>query len=145
MSETDQSYDPFRWTVQDNPYPYYQRLRDESPVYHIAERGLWVVTRWDDCMAVLTNPQQWSSARGNFINDLPERLGVTMATTDPPRHTHLRNLVEQVLTGARVAQLEPRIRATVQELIGAFGSGGEVEFVGAFAASLTASLMGHLF
>jgi len=145
MSETELSYDPFRWAVQDNPYPYYQRLRDESPVYHIAERGLWVVTRWDDCMAVLTNPQQWSSARGNFINDLPERLGVTMATTDPPRHTQLRNLVEQVLTGARVAQLEPRIRATVQELIGAFGAGGEVEFVSAFAASLTASLMGYLF
>jgi cytochrome P450 len=139
------SYDPFSWTVQDDPYPYYRRLRDKAPVYHIAERGLWVVTRWDDCMAVLTNPQQWSSARGNFINDLPERLGATMATTDPPRHTELRGLVEQVLTGARVAQLEPLIRATVRELIAAFGERGEIEFVGAFAASLTASLMGHLF
>jgi cytochrome P450 len=145
MTATALSYDPFLWAVQDNPYPYYQRLRDEAPVYHVAERGLWVVTRWDDCMTVLTNPQQWSSARGNFINDLPERAGVTLATTDPPRHTQLRNLVEMVLTGARVAQLEPRIRATVQELIDAFGARGEVEFVGAFAASLTTSLIGHLF
>jgi cytochrome P450 len=67
-----------------------------------------------------------------------------MATTDPPRHTELRNLVGQVLTEARVAQLEPLIRATVRELIAGFGD-GEIEFVGAFAASLTASLMGHLF
>jgi cytochrome P450 len=145
MSETELSYDPFLWAVQDNPYPYYRRLREEAPVYCVAERSLWVVTRWDDCLEVLINPQQWSSARGNFINDLPERLGATMATTDPPRHTQLRNLVEQVLTGARVEQLEPRIRATVQELIAAFGTGGEVEFVGAFAASLTTSLIGYLF
>src|SRR5215211_3022109 len=80
MPETNLSYDPFLWAVQDNPYPYYRRLREEAPVYHVAERRLWVVTRWDDCMEVLTNPQQWSSARGNFINDLPERLGATMAT-----------------------------------------------------------------
>jgi cytochrome P450 len=144
MPGTDLSYDPFRWSVQDDPYPHYRRLRAEAPVYHVAERGLWVVTRWDDCMEVVTNPGQWSSARGNFINDLPERLGATMATTDPPRHTELRNLVEQVLTAARVAQLEPLIRTTARELIDAFGD-GEVEFVGAFAASLTTSLMGYLF
>lgn len=144
MIETALSYDPFRWAVQDNPYPYYQRLRAEAPVYHIAERNLWVVSRWEDCQAVLNNPAQWSSTRGNFINDLPERLGVTMATTDPPRHTELRNLVEQVLTATRVEQLEPRIRATVRELVAAFDE-REIEFVGAFAASLTASLMGHLF
>src|SRR4051794_29300182 len=136
MSVTNLSYDPFNWAVQDNPYPYYRRLRDEAPVYHVAERDLWGGTRWDACKTVLTNPQQWSSARGNFINDLPERVGVTLATTDPPRHTELRNLVEQVLTNARVAQLEPLIRATVCELITAFGD-GEIEFVSAFAASLT--------
>jgi cytochrome P450 len=144
MTYAELSYDPFVWAVQDNPYPYNSdcatRLRCIT-----FRRGLWVVTRWDDCMTVQTNPQQWSSARGNFINDLPERLGATMATTDPPRHAQLRNLVEQVLTGARVAQLEPLIRATAQQLADAFGTGGEVEFVRGFAASLTSSLMGHLF
>lgn len=145
MPNTDLPYDPFNWTVQDDPYPYYRRLRAEAPAYHVAERDLWVLTRWDDCMEVLTNPAQWSSARGNFINDLPERLGATMATTDPPRHTELRSLVEQVLTAERVAQIEPLIRATARELIDAFGDSGEIEFVGAFAASLTTSLMGYLF
>jgi cytochrome P450 len=140
----DLSYDPFRWTVQDDPYPYYQRLREQAPVYHVAERDLWVVTRWDDCMALLTNPAQWSSARGNFFNDLPERLGLAMPTTDPPRHTELRSLVEQVLTEERIARLEPLIRATVGQLIAGFGH-DEIEFVGAFAAPLTASIMGHLF
>jgi cytochrome P450 len=145
MSDVALSYDPFRWAVQDDPYPYYERLRREAPVYHVAERGLWVISRWDDCVAVLTNPGQWSSARGNFINDLPERMGVTMATTDPPRHTQLRHLVEKVFTLTRIEHLEPLIRATTRELIDAFAERGECEFVGAFASSLTTSLMGYLF
>lgn len=143
MSDGAIGYDPFLWNVQDDPYPYYRRLREEAPVCHLAERDLWVVTRWDDCMAVLTNPGQWSSARGNFINDLPQRAGLTMATTDPPRHTELRGLVEAAFSAERIAALEPVIRMTARHLAG--GLKGEGEFVGAFAAPLTASLMGHLF
>lgn len=145
MSESELDYDPFRWGVQDDPYPYYRRLRDEAPLYHLPERELWVVSRWDDCMAVLTAPGQWSSTRGNFFNDLPERLGVTMPTTDPPRHTQLRELVEQGFSAERIAALEPVVRATARHLIGGFREAGGCEFVGAFAAPLTGSLMGHLF
>lgn len=145
MTERAIAYDPFSWAVQDDPYPYYRRLRDEAPVYYVAERDLWVVSRWDDCMAVLTNPAQWSNARGNFFNDVPERIGKVMATNDPPRHTLLRSLVEQVLSPERVERLEPVIRAMARGLIGRFGDSGSVEFVGAFASNLTAGLMGYLF
>lgn len=138
-------YDPFLWHVQDDPYPYYRRMREEAPVYHLPERDLWVVTRWADCMAVLTAPQQWSSTRGNFFNDLPERLGVTMPTTDPPRHTELRELVEAAFSAERIAGLEPLIRATARQLIAGARRGEGCEFVGAFAAPLTMNLMCGLF
>ena len=32
----------------DDPYPLYRRLRDEAPVHHSPERGVWSVTRFDD-------------------------------------------------------------------------------------------------
>lgn len=54
-------------------------------MYYVAERDLWAISRWNNCMAVLTNPQQWSSARGNFFNDMPKRISKVMPTTDPPR------------------------------------------------------------
>lgn len=144
MSDNDIGYDPFLWSVQDNPYPYYKRMREEAPVYHLAARELWAVTRWHDCMAVLTEPQQWSSTRGNFFNELPQRLGVSIPTTDPPRHTELRAMMEQVFNADRIAALEPMIRATTRHLIGRL-AGGECEFVSAIAAPLTASIMGKLF
>ena len=40
MPVSDLAYDPFRRAVQDDPYPYYRRLRDEAPVYYVAERNL---------------------------------------------------------------------------------------------------------
>mgnify|MGYP001247282511 CR=1 FL=1 len=144
-ARTEIGYDPFLWSVQDDPYPFYRRLREEAPVHHLAERDLWVVTRWADCMAVLEAPRQWSSARGNFINDLPQRAGLTMATTDPPRHSELRGLVEAAFTPERIAALEPVVRATAQHLVGGLRGAGGCEFVGQFAAPLTASLMGQLF
>lgn len=145
MTEHAIAYDPFNWEVQNDPYPYYRRLRDESPVHYVAERDLWVVSRWDDCMAVLTNPQQWSNARGNFFNDVPARIGVVMPTTDPPRHTLLRGLNEQVLSPAAIERLEPVIRAIARALIGTFGSSGEIEFVSQFADKLTGGLMGAMY
>ena len=143
MSDSDIGYDPFLWNVQDNPYPYYQRMREQAPVYHLAARDLWVVTRWDDCMAVLTAPHQWSSARGNFFNELPQRIGVAMPNTDPPRHTELRTMMDSVFSAERIAGLEPMIRATVRQLIGRVS--GECDFMSAIASPLTASIMGSLF
>lgn len=144
MTDNEIGYDPFLWSVQDDPYPYYNRLREEAPVYRLAARDLWVVTRWDDCMAVLNAPREWSSARGNFFNELPQRLGVAMPSTDPPRHTELRTMMESVFSAGRIAALEPMIRATTRALIGRV-AGGEFDFVSAIASPLTASVMGQLF
>ena len=35
--------------AQDDPYPYYRRLRDEDPAHYSPEADLWVLSRYDDC------------------------------------------------------------------------------------------------
>ena len=40
----------------------YARLRDETPVAWIPEQNLWMVTRYDDVVAVLHDPSTYSSA-----------------------------------------------------------------------------------
>jgi cytochrome P450 len=40
-----------------DPYPIYRRLRDEAPVHHNEQRGIWSVTRFDDVMHVLKTPE----------------------------------------------------------------------------------------
>ena len=43
------------------PYPYWRRLRDEAPVYWCDATRFWAITRYDDVIAVLHDPQRFSS------------------------------------------------------------------------------------
>jgi cytochrome P450 len=39
-----------------DPYPMYHRLRTEDPVHH-SPLGFWVLTRYEDVVAVLRDPR----------------------------------------------------------------------------------------
>jgi len=41
-------YDPFSYATHENPYPYYQKLRDEHPVYHNRKNDFWALSRYQD-------------------------------------------------------------------------------------------------
>src|SRR5690606_20493172 len=47
-----------------NPWPLYDWLREESPLYRDAN-GLWHVSRYDDVVAVHRDPETFSSRHGN--------------------------------------------------------------------------------
>jgi len=50
-------YNPFLPEVKENPYPYYTHLRHHAPVYQVEAGGFWAVSRYDDVLYVLKNPQ----------------------------------------------------------------------------------------
>ena len=53
-------YDPYDRSIVENPYPTYQWLRDEAPVYQNEEIGFWALSRWDDVLgARLTRSVLW--------------------------------------------------------------------------------------
>ena len=45
------TYGPWDPEVLQDPYPHFARLRAESPVHHVAEHDIWVVSRYDDLVA----------------------------------------------------------------------------------------------
>ena len=51
MSE-DVLFNPLLPEFHADPYPFYRRLREKEPV-HQSPMGFWVLTRYDDCVAVL--------------------------------------------------------------------------------------------
>ncbi|HEY1281160.1 MAG TPA: cytochrome P450 [Acidimicrobiales bacterium] len=129
-----------------DPYPYYAELRREDPVHYSPVEDIWVLTRFDDCMAAFSDPQVWSSQRrGNLLNDLPERIGRTLGTTDPPRHTFARRLVNKAFTPRTVAGLEPLIRADSASLHDAACAKGTFEYVHDISAPLNARILGTMF
>ena len=131
---------------QSDPYPYYARLRAEEPVHYSEIEDLWVLTAFDDCLAAFSDPDTWSSQRrGNLINDLPERIGRTLGTTDPPRHGQVRRLVNKAFTPRTVAGLEPVIRQTSKQLHDTACADGRFEYVAAISAPFNAHILGAMF
>ena len=120
------SYNPFVPEVKENPYPAYEWLRREHPVYHNEELGFWVLSRYADVEAAARRPEIFSSAQGVG----PDRQeGASMITKDPPEHTRLRKLVSKAFTPRMVSQLEPHIRAITDELLDAVIDKGAFDLV----------------
>lgn len=129
-----------------DPYPYYTRLRAEEPAHYSPVEDIRVLTRFDDCLAAFSDPAQWSSERrGNLLNDLPERIGRTLGTTDPPRHTMIRRLVSKAFTPRTVVGLEPLVRETSKGLHDAAFEKGSFEYVADISAPLNAHILGAMF
>ncbi len=133
--------------VLECPYPYYERVREEAPV-HQTPLGFWAVSRYEDVLSVVRNPEMFSSlAQSNsFVTTPPPEVieiakqGYprvnTLLSNDPPSHTQFRNLVNKAFLPKRVAQLEDSIRKITNNLIDAFINDGKVDLVEQFAVGV---------
>ena len=144
----DDIYDPFDPEIQRDPYPTYRLLRDHYPLYRCQKRSSWVLSRHADVDMALTDPERFSSAHGVF----PTRMGTDMTTallpmlitTDPPRHTQLRALVNKGFTPRRMADLETSVRALTKELLDSATSGDSCDIVEQVAGPLPALVIADL-
>jgi cytochrome P450 len=133
--------------VLECPYPFFERVRNEAPV-HQTPLGFWLVSRYDDVMAVVRDTERFSSnMRNSFTAPAPsdELRAIqaeaypsvnTLLTNDPPSHTQFRALVNKAFTPKRVAQLEGEIRQIANDLVDRWVDGGRVELVNEFAVGL---------
>ena len=104
-----------------DPYPMYHRLRSEDPV-HRSPLGFWVLTRYEDVVAVLRDHRFAKEAIASFVAqklgvELTAGIGISMLDRDPPDHTRLRSLVSKAFTPRVVDGLRPRIQEIVDELL----------------------------
>lgn len=56
------AYDPWSCAVNDDPFPYYAALRRDAPVHHVANRGMWVISRYEDVQRALADTDAFSSS-----------------------------------------------------------------------------------
>lgn len=131
-------YDPFVFSVIDDPYPYYRELRNNFPVYHNEERGFWAISRFED---VQTAARDWAALSSTPSVDL-DLLGLKIfgpgnfLDMDPPRHDELRDTVRKRFTPKGVKTLEGRIRVKTRELVASFADRGSADFAKEFAGQL---------
>ena len=135
------SFDPYSPAVDADPFPLYRTLRDEYPCFWSSEAKMWVLSRHADILAALNNWQTYSSASGNLMDELPNRAGATLGTTDPPRHDRLRALISHAFTKRNLESLATPIRATVRDAIEEIRGRHEFDFVGDFSSKVTAKIL----
>jgi cytochrome P450 len=134
-------YNPLLPSVQADPYPYYEALREQAPVYFHEQLGWYIVSRYEDVVAITKNPAVFSSARAIVRPEQYEaaakqapsamralRRGV-LISEDPPTHTKTRGLVTRAFTPRRIAEMEPRIRQLTRELIAQLPLSGEFDLI----------------
>jgi cytochrome P450 len=105
------SFDPYAPSVDADPFPSYQRLRDDFPCFWSNEAQMWVLSRYADIVSAGQDWQTYSSASGNLMTELPNRAGATLGTTDPPRHDRLRGLIQHAFMKRNLESLGAPIRA----------------------------------
>jgi cytochrome P450 len=132
--------------VAADPYPLYRRLREESPVHRDEQSGCWLVSRYEDVLAILHDPRLLRNRadRGTpAAEPPPEELkplysvfGKQMLFVDPPDHTRLRGLVSRAFTRRAVELMRPRIQRMVDSLLDAVEPAGEMDVLGDLAKPL---------
>jgi hypothetical protein len=130
-------FDPYDRAQQVDPYPVYRELREREPLHRNETRGFWALSRHADVFAALLDPGLYSSSRGSFLDDDPQRVGRTLGSTDPPRHDRLRKLASAAFTSRHVAALEPRIERSARALLERARETGRLDVPGEFAMPLT--------
>ncbi|MEU1177867.1 cytochrome P450 [Streptomyces sp. NPDC005820] len=140
-----------------DPYPFYARMRRESPV-HRSDQGIWYLTRYADVEAALgdlrlsNDRDRMTRAYGALGGDLKafsritDRLGRVMTNTDPPDHARLRKLANRAFTARRVEALRDGIGRIVDRLVDeAVAAGPSMDLIEAVASPLPLSVVCELF
>ena len=124
------------------PYPLFAELRAAAPVHWNEHLGAWVITRYEDVLAVLHDTERFSSAmptgpekRGRTLGAALQSLttepemapylayareqmtqSAVLLNADPPDHVRQRKLVNGAFRPKRLAALEPFITQVAAEL-----------------------------
>jgi cytochrome P450 len=146
-STSDVYWDPYDLGIDADPYPVYQRLREEAPLYYNETHDFFAVSRADDLDRVLTDQETFISGRGAFLDfirvDLPLPPGMFIFE-DPPSHTVHRRILSRVFTPRRVAELEPQMRSFCARNLDRFVDAGRFDFVTDLAAQLPMQVISML-
>lgn len=134
-------------SVQANPYPIFEDLRENDPVFW--NGNAWLISRYEDCVALFTDPRMSSQRIDATFAVLPEDvqkelqplrevLGDRMLLSDPPKHTRLRTLVMKAFSARAAAGRRDRIQMFCDRFLDAVAErgDGQMDVMAEFATPL---------
>jgi cytochrome P450 len=140
-------------SLVEDPYPYFEQLREECPVLQLPHHGVVAVTGYDEAHEVYRDTETFSSCNsvvgpfasfpvplvGDDVSDLIYRhrdqlpMHEHMVTMDPPEHTRERALLMRLITPKRLKDNEAFMWRLADRQLDEFASAGRGEFIGGYA------------
>lgn len=147
-----------------DPFPYYEHLRALGPVHQEPRRGVFMVTGYEETLAVLNDTDAFSNCNavsgpfvkfpepfeGDDVSELIDRhRGVLpfsdqLPTFDPPEHTKHRGLLMRLFSPKRMKENEEFMWTLASRQIDGFVDRGTCEFVHDYAVPFTILIIADL-
>jgi cytochrome P450 len=140
-----------------NPFPTFERLRTQAPVYFFEPFQCFILTRGAEIETLVKSPH-FSSRRANEMLGSLGLLGEDAASKemlaswsrlvffqDAPRHTLLRQLVMKGFTPAALERFRPRVVSLVERALEKGRRQGEMDVIADFAEPISINAIAELF
>lgn len=145
-------FDPYDYRFHEDPYPLYQRLRDEDPVHHAERDDIWVISRHADVFAVLRDDETFSNRMGVSLDASawhPEAHRVmSFLALDGAEQSRIRKLVSAAFTPRRVRELTPEVQALTDRYLDSAlarnAADGEADWIKDFAGKLPMDVISEM-
>src|SRR5688500_4117727 len=113
-------------TALAHPQPMVKLLRDAGPAVHMEDMDMYIVGGDADVHEVLHHPEVFSS--GPEAVQIGQIRPLIPLQIDPPEQKNYRKLLDPLFAPKRIALLEDRTRALVQDLVDAVADDGRCNF-----------------
>ncbi len=168
MAEDLTKVDFFRDSrLTDDPYTFYEALREKCPVTKEEHYGVTMVTGWQEAVDVYNDAETFSSCisvtgpfpgfpvslEGMEDGDITELItqhrdeipfSDQLPTLDPPTHTNHRALLMRLITPKRLKENEDAMWKLADDILDDFLAPGEGEFIKGFAGPFTLRVIADL-
>jgi cytochrome P450 len=146
-------FDPLSPAFLADPFAVLDSIPRETPVFFAPSIDYYVVTRYADIEAVFLDPETYSAASAQLplAQLVPKAMQIllggghkpqpSMVSLDPPAHTRLRSPTARAFTPRRVAEMEPKIRRTVDQLLDAIDPSAPFDLVSTLTFPLPATII----
>ena len=145
-------YDPCSEALYDDPFPFYQQLRDEAPCYYHPDYGVWFLSRFADILKAVLDLKSFTTTEGTtslnlllpdqFQSSLSERpenaIEISaLSMLDPPLHTAIRAQLSAPFKPGAAETLEPFAREIVRGCLAEARDRGGLDAVGELAGRVS--------
>lgn len=142
-------FNPLMPEFRQNPYPFYEMLRQHAPIFFWERWQMYFLSRYDDCATLLRDTRLGHGTFNESAAPLSQKALAAMQKDwlllkNPPDHTRLRGLVHKVFTPRMVEQLRETIEQITNKLLDRVQDQGTMDLIADLAYPLPVTVIAEM-